>query len=136
VVELDAAGNGRFRLDVDMTTLEAESDFITSFAKYDLLEVGSFPHASIVARVEPVPDEPGALSFTGNVELHGVERGIVFRGTLTRTGERVHIHAVFKMSRAQFGIRAREYDWIIQDDLRITLDLRAGPEKVTVQPVP
>lgn len=133
--ELDATGHGRFRLNVDMRTLKAESDFITGFA-HDLLDVYTYPRATIAGRVEPVPDEPNEFTMTGNVELHGVQRGIQFRGTFTRTGENVHIHAVFKMSRKEFGIRATESDWIIQDDLRITLDLRAGPEKVTIEPLP
>jgi polyisoprenoid-binding protein YceI len=119
-----------------MRTLEAENDFITGFAKYELLDVDTFPRATIVAQVEPLPDEPGTLWMTGNVVLHGVERGIQFRATFARQGELVHIHAVFKMSRTAFAMRARESDWIIQDDLRITLDLHAGPEKITVEDLP
>jgi polyisoprenoid-binding protein YceI len=136
VAELDTSGHGRFRLDVDMTTLRAENDFITDFAKYELLDVGTYPRAQIHAQVEPIANEPDTFLLTGNVVLHGVERGIRFRATFVRRGEHIDIHAVFKMSRAEFAMHAREADWIIQDDLRITLDLYAGPEQVTIESLP
>jgi polyisoprenoid-binding protein YceI len=118
-----------------MRTLEAENDFITDFAKYELLEVGAHPRSTIIATIEPT-DEPQTYKLTGNVTLHGVERGIQFNATLVRRGDAIDIHAVFKMSRAQFAMKARESDWIIQDDLRITIDFHAGPEQVTIEPLP
>jgi len=133
--EIDPRGRGVFHLDVDMRTLEAENDFITDFAKYELLEVDIHPRATIVATIAPT-DEPQIYKLTGNVTLHGVERGIAFDATLVRRGDAIDLHAVFKMSRAEFAMRARRADWIIQDDLRITLDLHAGPEQVTIEPLP
>ena len=136
VAELDASGHGRFRLNVDMQTLEAENDFITGFAKYELLEVDTYPRSTLVARVEPIAGEPGVLWISGNLELHGVKQGIQFRARYAKDGDGLRIHAVWLMSRTQFGMRAREADWIIQDDLRITLDLRAAPERVTIEDLP
>jgi polyisoprenoid-binding protein YceI len=135
VVEIDATRHGRFRLSVDMRTLRAENDYITDFAKYDLLEVDKYPHATIVAQIEP-GDAPDALALTGNIVLHGVEHGIRFTATLTRINDHAEVHAVWKMSRVDFAMRARKADWIIQNDIRVTLDLRAGPERVTVEPLP
>ena len=125
------ARRGHLHVDVAMDALVAESDFITDFASY-VLEPARFPHAILDAKLEPIDGDPSALLVTGNMNLHGFERGIVFRAQLS---DDHRFRAVFDMSRHAFGIEARpeEGDGLVRDDFTVTFDFRANPERVTAE---
>jgi polyisoprenoid-binding protein YceI len=123
---LDREGGGSLRLEIETPTLRGESAFAENLAQ-SMLEVARFPQVTLVARLEP-GDAPDARKVTGNVNVHGVERGIAFRAKVKREGDAWRLHAVFDMSRSAFGIHADgAWDPLIRDDFRVTFDLRGAP---------
>jgi len=137
----EATGRGHLHVDVTMPAFEAENGFITSFAGR-MLEVYKFRHAIVDAKVEPIDGEPKKRLVTGNITLHGIERGIQFRADVTPQGEGLHLRATFDMSRGAFDIHAtaEEGEALIRDDFTVTFDFRCTRERVTVEedvpPVP
>jgi polyisoprenoid-binding protein YceI len=123
---VDREGGGSLRLEIEMPTLRADSAFAENLAQ-GMLEVGRFPQATLVARIEP-GGAPDTRLVTGNVNVHGVEHGITFRAKVRREGDAWQLHAVFDLSRSAFGIRADgAWDPLIRDDFRVTFDFRGTP---------
>ncbi len=121
------AGAGHLRFELDMATLRGENGFAESLAQ-SMLEVNRFPHATLVARIEPA-EAPDTRLVTGNVVVHGVERGISFKAKMKQDGEAWRLHAVFELSRSAFGIKADgAWDPLIRDDFRVTFDFRGMPD--------
>jgi polyisoprenoid-binding protein YceI len=135
----EKSGFGRIHVDVEMDHFKAESEFITSFARR-MLEPHDHPHAILDAKIEPISDEPTKRLITGNMTLHGVERGITFKADFTDRGDQkegLRLFAVFDMSRSAFNIHATAEDGegIIRDDFTVTFDFRASKERATVEEV-
>jgi polyisoprenoid-binding protein YceI len=134
---LDEKGSGHIHVDVDMSNFRAESEFITSFARR-MLQPYDFPHATLDAKVETT-DDPTKRLITGNMNLHGVEKGITFKADFTdRPQEGIRMFAVFDMARSAFNIHATKEDGegIIRDDFTVTFDFRANRESARVEEIP
>ena len=128
-LDVDGAGRGTLRVEIDTEALRASSPFAESLA-HSMLEVARFPQATLVARVDRGDSaDADARLVTGNVTVHGVERGIVFRARVRHEGDAWRLSAGFDRSRRAFGIKADgAWDPLIRDDFRVTLDLRGAPE--------
>jgi polyisoprenoid-binding protein YceI len=110
----------RIAVEVDMRSARGESETITRLLKYELLHVDQHPTATLEGTI----DDNGLVS--GNATIHGVQRGLRFRGRLTREGAEYHFVARFKILRNAFDIRAEaSWDSLIKDDAHIYVDVRA-----------
>jgi polyisoprenoid-binding protein YceI len=126
----------RVFIDIDMTSARGSSELKTRLLKYDLLDVEHFPKATLAATLRPSAKGGDEQSVEGNATIHGVEKGLRFRGTLQREGAHYRFIARFKISRDTFGIHAKaSWDGLIKDDVHIYVDVLAREEHVTVEEV-
>lgn len=114
-------------VEVDMTSAQGESELVTRLLKYELLDVEHYPKATLEGRIQD-----GVVE--GNATIHGVTKGLRFRGVLQREGDTYRFVARFRISRDVFGIHAKaSWDGLIKDDVHIHVDARARQERVTVE---
>jgi polyisoprenoid-binding protein YceI len=133
LVPEEAGGTGKLTLDVDLRALGTHRELSTSIIKEELLEVDRFPHARIKLDLRPGRDPDERLA-EGSFELHGVARGVRFKGTLRRRGERWRFTGGFEASRRAHDIRrSPDMDWMILDEFAVRIDLLASPQQVTVE---
>ena len=117
-------------VEVDMTSARGESELVTRLLKVDLLDVERYPRATLEGTIED-----GVVE--GNATIHGVTKGLRFRGVLQREGDTYRFVARFRISRDVFGIHAKaSWDGLIEDDVHIHVDARAREERVTAEAVP
>lgn len=114
-------------VEVDMTSAQGESELVTRLLKYELLDVERFPTATLEGRIQD-----GVVE--GNATIHGVTKGLRFRGVLQREGDTYRFVARFRISRDVFGIHAKaSWDGLVKDDVHIHVDARAREERVTAE---
>ncbi len=118
----------RLTLDLDATSIVAESRWVTDVVRSDLLEAHRFPTIRVDVNLEAVPgSSPEARLVTGNVTLHGLTRAIRFDARTTEDAKGARIEAAFAMSRSAFDIHRHDrWDSVIDDDFRIELRLEAS----------
>jgi polyisoprenoid-binding protein YceI len=137
VVDARDAGRGRIVVDFDMTSLENPSRLVTAALQYEFLEVDAYPHATLEARFERTGAAPDERIVRGTLDLHGVRREISFKGRLVREGNDFHFTSTFTLDRLAFGIRQHDsWDWVNDNDVRVRIDVRGTPERVTAEEVP
>lgn len=116
-------------VDVDMTSARGESELVTRLLKYDLLDVDHFPRARLEGTIKD-----GVVE--GSATIHGVQKGLRFRGILQREGRYYRFVARFRISRDVFGIHAKaSWDGLIKDDVHLHVDARAVEERVTAEDI-
>jgi polyisoprenoid-binding protein YceI len=135
-IVVDPSGKeGRLKLDVELAQVTTRTESTTDIIKYELLEVSPHPQSKLIATIKPT-DDPDERVIEGNMQLHGVVRGIRIKGTLKREGDGWRFKSAFNLSRHAFGMyRNPDLDWMIHDDFRVMLDLLAKPERVTIETV-
>lgn len=136
-VERADAQRGRVWLDLDMTSLRAESRLVTAVLQLEFLEIDDYPRARLEGTVRPSGGAPDERVVEGFLDLHGVRRPITFKGMLRRQGDALRFTSSFELDRHAFGIRRHDaWDWTTRDDIRVTVDLRSTPEHVSIEEVP
>ena len=116
-------------VEVDLTSARASSEMSTRLLKDELLEAGRFPRGTLSATLRPSRRGGEKHIVEGNITLHGVERGVRFRGELRKEGPHYRFFARFRISRDAFGIRAKAaWDSLVKDDVHITVDVVAARE--------
>ena len=117
----------RMTVDLEAPSIVAESSWVTDVVRSDLLETHRFPTIHIDVNLE-AGITPDVRVVTGNVTLHGITRAIRFDAKVEGPPERIHLTAVFDMSRSAFDIHRHDrFDSVIDDDFRIRLDFVAEP---------
>ncbi len=82
----------RLTLDLDATSIVAESRWVTDVVRSDLLEAHRFPTIRVDVNLEAVPgSSPEARLVTGNVTLHGLTRAIRFDARTTEDAKGARI---------------------------------------------
>jgi polyisoprenoid-binding protein YceI len=124
------------RLVVDLKSLRMNNESVESFVKSDdFLAVGRYPTATFVACEVKKTQKPGELLVIGMLSLHGVERRIEHRATLTREGDDVIVHANYRLPRHEFGIESDGFvDSFISPHVRVKLALRGSRIPSAAQP--
>lgn len=126
LVDGDPAAS-RVRVVIDATSLWSDDERLTEHLKSaDFFEVESYPTATFTSSsIEP--GEEG-FSVSGNLELHGVTKGIVFPATIGVGEGRITVQAEFFIQRFDWNIvYPGRPDDLIRDEVVIRLDLVAVP---------
>lgn len=116
------------KIDIETASVFTDTDGLTKHLQTgDFFEVEKFPKASF-ASTKIVPDATkGANNYTitGDLELRGVRKSVVFPATISVSPSDVVVNSEFAINRKDFGIvYAGKADDLIRDDVVIKLDLK------------
>jgi len=114
---------------IETASVFTDADVLTEHLQTgDFFEVEKYPAASFRSTRVTADKEAGPDSYkvSGNLELRGVKKFVVFPATITVTSADVAVNADFAINRKDFGIiYAGKADDLIRDDVAIKLDLKA-----------
>jgi polyisoprenoid-binding protein YceI len=117
------------RVDIETSSVFTDTDALTKHLQTgDFFEVEKFPKASFASTKIVADAAKGANNYTitGDLELRGVRKSVVFPVTITVTPSEVAVNSEFSINRKDFEIvYAGKPDDLIRDDVVIKLDLKA-----------
>ncbi len=116
----------RAAITIDMTSVKSDSDKLTGHLRSpDFFDVEQFPTAKFRI-IEMKKVEGDRYKVAGELDLHGVTKGIAFEATITADAAAVRAKSEFSINRKDFGIvYAGKPDDLIRDDVLIKLDVVA-----------
>ncbi len=115
-------------VDIDTSTLKVEPQKLTDHLKSkDFFDVATYPKAKFTSTSVKAGGEKGAThTITGNLELHGVNKGITFPATIKVEGNDVKVNAEFVISRKDFSlVYPGMPNDLIKDEVAIKLTIDA-----------
>lgn len=124
-VDIDDAP--RIHASIDTASVEVETAGAAGVVRRHLLEVETFPSATLEATLARTSGPPAEHAVTGMAELHGVKKTLRFVGTLRQEGEAYRFTTEFVLSRKAFGIRYGPAEPFLRNDVRIVIDAYAVP---------
>ena len=134
--QIDLAPNNvpdsRVTIDIDTASVETDEPQLTGHLKTaDFFDVAKFPKATFAStRIEPGANAGDTYNITGNFDLHGVKKSIVFPATIKVTPDSVSVDAEFAINRKDFAIvYAGKADDLIRDGVVIKLNLKVLRKK-------
>ncbi len=115
--------------DIAMNSVYTDADGLTKHLQTgDFFETEKFPNASFIS-TKIVPDATkGANNYTvtGDLEMRGQKKSIVFPAVITVNPNEVTVNSEFAINRKDFGIvYAGKADDLIRDEVVIKLNLRS-----------
>jgi polyisoprenoid-binding protein YceI len=125
-------------VDADMTSVRTSVSDVESYVRYDLLEIGQHPHATLLATLHPVlGGEPGEHVAEGRMVLHGVAKDLRFHATVTKRAASYRFVTSFEISRKDFAIGTPDiWDGYLHDTVSVSIDADVTPERVEVEELP
>jgi polyisoprenoid-binding protein YceI len=114
--------------EIDIASLSIEPAKLSNHLKTpDFFDAEKFPKAKFVSTAIKAGGENGAThTVSGNLELHGVTKGITFPAKIKIEAEQVTVDAEFAINRKDFSIVYPGMpDDLIKDDVLIKLALHA-----------
>jgi polyisoprenoid-binding protein YceI len=116
-------------VEIDMNSVFVDDEKLTAHLKTaDFFDVEKFPEATF-SSTKIVPDTAkgaGNYLVTGDFNLHGQTKSIMFPAKITVTDGDVTVEAEFSINRKDFGIvYAGKADDLIRDDVVIRLNLKS-----------
>lgn len=121
----------RIRVEIDMTSTYSDNPDLTDrLLGKDFFEIETYPNASFVStNIELFPD--GTYGVTGNLELHGITKGITFPASITLEGGTLRAEAEFTINRFDWDITYEGMaDDLIRKDVLIVFEIEASAEGV------
>lgn len=119
---------GSVAVEIETASLKSDSEKLTGHLKSaDFFDVAKHPKARFSSTAVKAGGDKGAShTITGNLELHGVTKGISFPANIRMVGDKVEVDAEFAINRKDFGIVYPGMpDDLIKDDVLIKLTVRA-----------
>ena len=120
---------GRIKLEIDMTSIYSDNpDLTDTLLGLDFFEVETYPKSTFISTtIEQFPD--GSYSVTGNLDLHGVTKGITFPATLELNGATLTTEAEFTINRFDWDITYQGMaDDLIRKNVLIVFEIEAAAE--------
>jgi len=114
--------------EIDIASLSIEPAKLAGHLKTpDFFDAEKFPKAKFTSTSIKAGGENGAThTVSGNLELHGVTKGITFPAKIKVEGDQVSVDAEFAINRKDFSIVYPGMpDDLIKDDVLIKLGIRA-----------
>ena len=126
---VDGKISGSPQLVIDMHSTWSDNSRLTGHLKSaDFFEVEKFPTSTFT--VTSIEGEGDEVKVNGNLDLHGVTRGISFPAKVKITDDLMTVQADFAINRKDFGIvYSGKTDDLIRDNVVIRFDLKAAPAK-------
>jgi len=115
-------------VEIDIASLSIEPAKLSGHLKSpDLFDAEKFPKSKFASTAIKAGGENGAThTVSGNLELHGVTKGITFPAKIKIEAEQVSVDAEFAINRKDFSIVYPGMpDDLIKDDVLIKLALHA-----------
>lgn len=108
-----------------------EADLTAHLKTPDFFDVAKYPKATFVStKIEPNSSGGGTHNVTGNFDLHGVKKSILFPATIQIAPDSVSVNAEFSINRKDFGINyPGKADDLIRDGVVIKLALKVPRKK-------
>lgn len=119
----------RIKIDIDTTSIYSDNaDLTSTLLGTDFFEVETYPQASFISTaIERFPD--GSYSVTGNLELHGVTKGVTFPATIDLDGDVLTADAEFTINRFDWDLTYKGLaDDLIRKDVLILFEIEAVAE--------
>jgi polyisoprenoid-binding protein YceI len=114
--------------EIDVASLKADEEKLTGHLKTpDLLDVAKYPKATFASTSIKTGGEKGAThTVTGNMQLHGVTKSIVFPATVKIATDAVDVDSEFAINRKDFGVVYPGMpDDLIKDEVLLKLHIHA-----------
>ena len=119
----------RIKIEIDMTSTYSDNpDLTDTLLGIDFFEVETYPRSTFISTgIERFPD--GSYSVTGNLDLHGVTKGITFPATINLDGGMLTAEAEFTINRFDWDITYEGMaDDLIRKDVLIVFEIEAAAE--------
>src|SRR5262245_13157901 len=120
------------QLSIDTSSVVTDEADLTAHLKTpDFFDVAKYPKATFVStKIEPNASGGGTHNVTGNFDLHGVKKSILFPATIQLAPDSVSVNAEFSINRKDFGINyPGKADDLIRDGVVIKLALKVPRKK-------
>lgn len=123
---------GKITVEIDLSTVKTEEEKLDAHLKSkDFFDVEKYPKAVFTSTAITVDgDRGGTHTITGDLDLHGVKKSIVFPAKIQVTPDGVTGTAELSINRKDFKI---EYPGmandLIRDEVVIKLSMKAVPPK-------
>jgi len=122
-----------FESEIDTRSLRGGAPGFASFVRTELLEVGLYPRAKFEGTLRRRAGTDACV-VDGTLSLHGVSRTLRFDAALDETAEALHLAATFDVPRKAFNIgMSGLWDTLLPESVRVSLDVYANREHVTVE---
>lgn len=118
----------RVEIAIDMDSVVTDAGGLAEHLKSaDFFDVPKFPRATFVSTdIKPGGEKGATHTVTGNFDLHGVTKAIVFPATIKVDNAAATLDAEFYINRNDFGIKyAGRTNDLIRDEVVIKLHVRA-----------
>lgn len=119
-------------VDIDASSIFANDPKLTDHLKTpDFFDVAKFPKATFKStKITTGAIADNSHTVTGDLELHGVTKSIVFPAKIDVADDSVTVKAGFSINRKDFGlVYAGKADDLIRDNVVIMLDVKAPRKK-------
>lgn len=123
------AEEARIEVVIDLTSLYSDDASLTRVLKSaDFFDVEEFPYATF--RSTAIRAADSGYRITGNLDLHGVKKSIIFPAEISLVDGELTAEAEFTIDRQDFGLRYKGAfqgiaDNMIRDEVLILLDVEA-----------
>jgi polyisoprenoid-binding protein YceI len=119
-------------VEIDTATLKTDPQKLADHLKSkDFFDVAKFPKAKFTSTAVKAGGDKGAThTVTGNLELHGVTKGITFPATIKVEGDSVKVNAEFAINRKDFTlVYPGMPNDLIKDEvaIKLTIDAKKAP---------
>jgi len=116
-------GAAKAALEVDTGSLDIGSpDYNAEVAKKEWMDSGTYPKASFIS-TSVKPGAPGHLDATGTFTMKGKTQTLTVPVTISKSGTATVFDGTFEISRAAFGIGAKEWNDVVDDKVKVHFHL-------------
>jgi polyisoprenoid-binding protein YceI len=119
-------------IDIEAGSVVTDEDDLTKHLKTpDFFDVAKYPKATFTStKIEPNNAAGATHNVTGNFELHGIKKSIMFPATIQVAPDSVSVNAEFSINRKDFGLLyPGKADDLIRDGVVIKLTVKAPRTK-------
>lgn len=119
---------GAVTVEIDAASLKTDNAKLSGHLKSpDFFDVAKYPKARFTSTsVKAGGDKGAGYTISGNLELHGVTKGISFPANIKMAGDKVEVDAEFGINRKDFSlVYPGMPDDLIKDEVLIKLTVRA-----------
>ncbi|HJP91791.1 MAG TPA: YceI family protein [Pyrinomonadaceae bacterium] len=130
--QIDYSGNpetSRVNITIKIDSVKTDSPGLETHLKTaDFFDAAKYPETTFVSTsIKPGGENGATHTITGNLNMHGVTKGITFPATITVTPDAATVESSFSINRKEFGINyPGKRDDLIRDNVVLTLHIQAN----------
>lgn len=135
-IDVPASGkpeDAKIMLEIDASSITADNEKLVGHLKSpDFFDVAKFAKVTFTStKIEAASGPNGAThTITGNLDMHGVSKGISFPAKVAVTADAVNATSEFQINRQDFALKyPGKPDDLIKDNVVVKLDVKAPKAK-------